>query len=373
MIPCEKTHTQSLLAGLEVSSAVVPNPQQNNAPQGEMEDSEAARKKRKSEYNRIYREAHKEEIRAKNKTWAEANAEYLTEYHRNWKKANPDKIKAKNQRYQEKNRDRILAKERERWHTKHGPPNRVFFRSEEEKERLKKERQHQYYLKNKEKLKADSKQYRQEHVDESRALCRERYANLTLEQRKKENQEARARRLEKDPDCDKRRNREKYKNDVEYKAKILAANKAWREANPEKSREIARETMQKRKQKDPVFRIRCQLSVRLNEALRGELKRAITMELVGCDREALKAHLESKFKPGMSWDNFGYGKGKWVVDHKVPMAAHDLSTIEGQKSAMNYLNLQPLWFEENIRKSSHHNGKHWTRRDHERATAGCAE
>ena len=51
------------------------------------------------------------------------------------------------------------------------------------------------------------------------------------------------------------------------------------------------------------------------------------MELVGCTIDELKQHLESKFKKGMSWNNYG----KWHVDHVVPVDFFDLTKIEEQK------------------------------------------
>lgn len=62
--------------------------------------------------------------------------------------------------------------------------------------------------------------------------------------------------------------------------------------------------------------------------------------------EDLKSHIESKFQPGMSWDN----RGEWHIDHIKPIS---LFIKEGVKdpSVINALsNLQPLWAKENQSK-----------------------
>ena len=62
---------------------------------------------------------------------------------------------------------------------------------------------------------------------------------------------------------------------------------------------------------------------------------------------ALKDYLQSKFENGMTWENYG----KWHIDHIRPCASFDLTDIEQQKICFNYKNLQPLWAEDNFKKS----------------------
>ena len=68
-----------------------------------------------------------------------------------------------------------------------------------------------------------------------------------------------------------------------------------------------------------------------------------TMKLIGCDIPHLIKHLESNFKDGMTWDNYG----KWHVDHIQPCISFDLEDINQQKKCFHYTNLQPLWAKEN--------------------------
>lgn len=77
------------------------------------------------------------------------------------------------------------------------------------------------------------------------------------------------------------------------------------------------------------------------------------MELIGCSIAFLMAHLESKFKPGMSFANHG----EWHIDHIIPCSAYDLTDPEQQKECFNWRNLQPLTARENMMKG---NKLEWT-------------
>ena len=59
--------------------------------------------------------------------------------------------------------------------------------------------------------------------------------------------------------------------------------------------------------------------------------------------------MESKFTEGMSWEN--QGKNGWHIDHKKPCSKFDLSKPEEQKKCFHFTNLQPLWWEDNLKKS----------------------
>jgi hypothetical protein len=72
------------------------------------------------------------------------------------------------------------------------------------------------------------------------------------------------------------------------------------------------------------------------------------MALIGCSINELRAHLEAKFKEGMSWENYG----KWHIDHIIPCSAFNLTDIQQQQECFNYKNLQPLWAKENWSKGN---------------------
>lgn len=98
---------------------------------------------------------------------------------------------------------------------------------------------------------------------------------------------------------------------------------------------------------DANFKLRCNLSKRIWNALKGICKSKSTVKLLGCDIEFLRCYLESKFIDGMSWENYG----KWHVDHVIPCVSFDLSKPEEQQKCFHFTNLQPLWAIDNFIKN----------------------
>lgn len=115
-----------------------------------------------------------------------------------------------------------------------------------------------------------------------------------------------------------------------------------------------RERSRRRHLVDKHYAMRKALSARLSAALSGvAAKSKRTMELLGCTIEYLKIHLESQFKDGMTWDNYGRrGDRSWEIDHRRPCVSFDLSDVAQQEQCFHYTNLQPLWWYENLSKGS---------------------
>jgi len=68
--------------------------------------------------------------------------------------------------------------------------------------------------------------------------------------------------------------------------------------------------------------------------------------MIGYNSDALKEHIESLFKPGMSWENHG----DWHIDHIFPLSKFDKSTPVSIVNSLD--NLTPLWKEENLKKGN---------------------
>lgn len=133
---------------------------------------------------------------------------------------------------------------------------------------------------------------------------------------------------------------------INNKDNITAYNKQYESKNLSKVR--ARKN-QYRKQKyyaDPKFALSLKLRARINRAIKS--KKYKFLSLIGCSIEELKLYLESKFLPGMTWENYG----EWEIDHIKPLSSFDLSLEEEQKKACHYTNLQPLWAKQNRLKSN---------------------
>lgn len=135
-----------------------------------------------------------------------------------------------------------------------------------------------------------------------------------------------------------------------YNAKKRAENKAWRLANQKHLSAYGKGYRAKRYKTDPMFRLTMRLRNRVRQALKlyGAKKCARTVELIGCPVTHARAHIESLFKPGMSWSN--HGKFGWHIDHVKAIIHFDLSNPEQQRAAFHWSNLQPLWWWENLSK-----------------------
>jgi hypothetical protein len=101
---------------------------------------------------------------------------------------------------------------------------------------------------------------------------------------------------------------------------------------------------------DKNHRLRLCIRRRIQMAVKHNAKSASTFDLLGCTIPEYKTYLESKFKTGMTWDN--YGRYGWHIDHVKPCAMFDLSDKEQQKECFHYSNTQPLWQSENHRKGA---------------------
>lgn len=137
----------------------------------------------------------------------------------------------------------------------------------------------------------------------------------------------------------------------EYRESHKEESKKWKTNNKTHIREYERKYRKKRRSFDLDFRIRTSLRARLYQAIRKKQKKGSAVHDLGCSIDYLIAYIESKFKEGMSWENWGRCHGKWNIDHIKPLNSFDLSQPEQLKKACHYTNLQPLWFEENRQKS----------------------
>ena len=66
--------------------------------------------------------------------------------------------------------------------------------------------------------------------------------------------------------------------------------------------------------------------------------------------EELVKHIEKLFQEGMSWLNYG----QWHVDHIVPHSKFNYTSTKDKSflKCWSLGNLQPLWAEDNLRKSN---------------------
>jgi hypothetical protein len=89
---------------------------------------------------------------------------------------------------------------------------------------------------------------------------------------------------------------------------------------------------------------------KIYDVLKGHRKRSDILKYLGCSIEEFKAHIESQFKHGMTWDN--WSKSGWHLDHIIPLEKLDPSNDEDFKTACHYTNFQPMWASNNCAKRS---------------------
>lgn len=106
-------------------------------------------------------------------------------------------------------------------------------------------------------------------------------------------------------------------------------------------RKIKRET-------DINYKITCNLRTRLWSAIKNDYKTGSAVNDLGCTIDFFKIYIESKFEQGMSWDN--WGRETWHLDHIEPLSSFDLSNRKEFLIAVNYKNIQPMWFKDNLSK-----------------------
>ena len=131
-----------------------------------------------------------------------------------------------------------------------------------------------------------------------------------------------------------------YKN----KENRLEYNKIYLKNNRNKHNEYVKN----KKLNDPIYRLSVIVRNRIRTFIKSKniTKNNPTFNIVGCTPEFLKEHIEKQFKEGMSWELMG----KHIhIDHIIPLSS--AKTEEEIYNLCHYTNLQPLWAEDNLRKS----------------------
>jgi hypothetical protein len=147
---------------------------------------------------------------------------------------------------------------------------------------------------------------------------------------------------------DKIKKGKKIYNEAWYKInkdKIKLREKIYRSLNKDKKNLY----FKNKKKTDIQYKLSCNLRSRLNTAFNSNYKDGSAVRDLGCTIEKLKQHLESKFQPGMTWDN--WTTDGWHIDHIKPLASFDLTDRKQLLEACHYTNLQPLWAKDNLIKS----------------------
>lgn len=195
---------------------------------------------------------------------------------------------------------------------------------------------------NKERHTASGKRYRQENKEKCVASA-QRWA----EENREKSRLIKSAWKKRNPEVVRRHAREAARKDP---VKQAARKLAYRAEN----RHVERAYLQKRRAENPYQKLHDSMGNRFRDVLRSNKGGRSWKVLAGYDAVALKAHLESKFLPGMTWENYG----DWHIDHIRPVSSFDFSVDvdAAARACWSLENLQPLWASDNMRKSKKWDG-----------------
>jgi hypothetical protein len=145
----------------------------------------------------------------------------------------------------------------------------------------------------------------------------------------------------------------KHKNWSEKnKEHLTEYHKKWRTENVDKWRKTKRDYEKNRKDSDPLYKLVANFRTAIWTVLKESNvdKYGHYFDILQYTPEELIIHLEKQFKDDMTWDNYGI----WHVDHKLPITSFDIQEMGDEEfmKCWSLDNLQPMWGEENIRKSN---------------------
>jgi hypothetical protein len=205
-----------------------------------------------------------------------------------------------------------------------------------EKVRLSKKK---YYQKNIEKYRVINRNWRKENPDYMKEYSKDYYENnkdVILEKSKKYYESNKEKILE---------NSKLYTK--ENWDKIVKYQKKYRSKNKNSINEYMSKYKKQRRQSDDIFNIIERVRNRMRKIFYNfnTKKKNKTFDIVGCSPTFLKGYIEKQFKDGMSWEN----RNEWHIDHIIPLSSAE--TEERLYELCHYTNLQPLWAEENMKKS----------------------
>ncbi len=229
-----------------------------------------------------------------------SSKEYMRIYNAKYRLANPEKFKNRSTIYNKEYQDRYRLANKDR-HKNHW---KDYYAAN--KDRIK-ARSRAWYLNNKERAVETRRKYYKANTERMKAACRSYNAR--------------------------------------NKDKISTQCKAWKKANRDKINLSVQKLFKSNLNARILHRLRTRISIAFRTQATKKAHR--TADLLGCSVPSFRIYIESKFEPGMTWEN--YGK-EWHLDHIVPCAMFDLTKSEHQKACFHFSNYQPLFTKDNLVK-----------------------
>lgn len=186
-----------------------------------------------------------------------------------------------------------------------------------------------YYTNNIDRIKVRSKEYRALNDEKTKAY-RIKYNREHKEKKKLSSKEWR--------ENNKDKVREYY---IQHLVKDKEKRKAYKKRYDEKNRDRINFTNRERYKNDILYRLKIVVKSAIKRMIRNQLSNS---KVLGCSYLEFKLHLESNFEPWMNWDNHGLYNGEfnygWDLDHIVPISS--AQSEEDIIKLNHYTNLQPL-------------------------------
>ncbi len=129
--------------------------------------------------------------------------------------------------------------------------------------------------------------------------------------------------------------------------------KKRRADNLEFHRKYRRDYAKDRYHKDTEYKAVCILRNFITRLKRSGLNtnNSLSKQEIGYSAKDFVDHVESTWKKGMSWQNHG----EWHIDHIKPIKAFLNEGITDPSIVNSLENLEPIWAEDNLKKSSTYN------------------
>ena len=135
--------------------------------------------------------------------------------------------------------------------------------------------------------------------------------------------------------------RKKYYDKNKKNEKIRKAQ--WKKENPQKYYQVKRNYVIK----NPFDKFTRDTLTRIEKLTKNKRKSLNKVEgLLGYTSEEFKAHIESSWEDGMSWEN----RSDWHIDHIKPLSLFIKEGITDITIINSLSNLRPLWAKDNLSK-----------------------
>lgn len=205
----------------------------------------------------------------------------------------------------------------------------------------------EYYKNNKEQKLEYQKKYHEENTDQAKEY-KKLYNELNSERLK----EQRKVKYENNKEIVKEKSKEYYtlnKDKINLRRRLNKRGKYYYQKYKDKHLKKVYEYRKMKMKTDPFYKFKHQIRNLIRNAFKRGFttKSKKTIEILGCSFEEFKLHLESQFDEWMNWENQGT---YWHMDHIIPISS--AQTEEDVWRLNHYTNFQPLYWEDNLKKSN---------------------